>query len=59
MWSVGCIIAELYNKDIFVQAGTSNDYLKSLLKILGPPNEKIKNSIKKNNFLKYLIEHET
>ena len=42
MWSVGCIIAELYNKDIFVQAGTNNDYLESLLKMLGAPNDSIK-----------------
>ena len=41
LWSVGCIIAELFNKDLFIQAATSNDYLQSLLKMLGAPPAKI------------------
>lgn len=42
MWSVGCILAEFFNKTFLINANSSNEYLESLLKILGPPPQAIK-----------------
>ena len=38
MWSAGCMLAEFFNKTFLVNANSSNEYLESLLKILGPPS---------------------
>lgn len=38
MWSVGCIIAELFNKTVFVNASSTNSYLESLIQMLGMPS---------------------
>lgn len=31
MWSIGCIIAEFYNKKVFLRAATINEYLEHLV----------------------------
>jgi mitogen-activated protein kinase 1/3 len=38
LWSVGCILAEFYLKDVFMNAKSTEGYLKSLLEILGMPS---------------------
>jgi serine/threonine protein kinase len=38
MWSLGCIIAELFNKTIFVKASTTEEYLEFLIQFLGLPS---------------------
>ena len=37
MWSVGCIIAEFFNKKVFLAAAKTEDYLDCLLEMLGMP----------------------
>lgn len=56
MWSMGCILAEMFNKEVFIQAGTTDEYLESLLTVLGMPSQKISNSIKNAKFKNYLSE---
>lgn len=41
MWAVGCIIAELFTKDIFINADTDFDYVNSLLTFMGMPSDAI------------------
>ena len=41
MWSIGCIIAEFFNKKVFIRATTVNEYLKHLVELLGLPPEHI------------------
>jgi len=31
MWSIGCVIAELFCKKVFIKANTSEDYLENLV----------------------------
>lgn len=31
MWSIGCVIAELFCKKVFIRASTSEDYLENLV----------------------------
>jgi len=42
MWAVGCTIAEFFLKTTFVKAETTDSYIKSLIKILGLPNDSVK-----------------
>ena len=58
MWSIGCIIAEFFNKEIFVQANSGEEYLQSLLRILGAPPENVRSEIRNKNFLNYLTTTE-
>jgi dual specificity tyrosine-phosphorylation-regulated kinase 2/3/4 len=41
MWSLGCIIAELFNKQLFFQGSTTQEYLEFLIAILGLPESEI------------------
>ena len=41
MWSIGCIIAELFNKQLFFQGSTTQEYLEFLIAILGLPEPEI------------------
>ena len=59
MWSIGCIIAEFFNKQIFVIANSDDEYLESLLRILGAPSENIRSEIRNKKFLCYLTETQT
>ena len=55
MWSLGCIIAEFFNKTVFVKAGTTEEYLEFLISFLGMPSQEIQaNEIRNKNFLKYM-----
>jgi len=47
MWAVGCIIAELFTKDIFINADTDIDYIKSLITFMGEPSPKIMKKMNK------------
>lgn len=38
MWSIGCIIAELFTKKVFLKAKTTEEYLESLVVLLGLPD---------------------
>ena len=58
LWSVGCILAEFYLKDVLFRANSTEEYLKSLLEILGMPSESQQAGIKRTNYLKYLRERE-
>jgi mitogen-activated protein kinase 1/3 len=58
MWSIGCIIAELFNKTVFVNASSTNKYLESLVEMLGLPEKSFESEIKNQNFLKYMKEKE-
>eukprot|EP00033_Pygsuia_biforma_P001454 GCRY01001642.1.p1 GENE.GCRY01001642.1~~GCRY01001642.1.p1 ORF type:complete len:500 (+),score=50.95 GCRY01001642.1:190-1689(+) len=41
MWSVGCIFAELLNKEALFRGRTELDQIKKIFKLLGTPNERI------------------
>lgn len=58
LWSVGCILAEFYKKDVFIRARSTEEYLKSMLEILGMPLPKIQEDIKRTNYLKYMRDRE-
>ena len=54
MWSVGCIIAELFNKQVFLKAKKTEDYLDFLVTMIGLPNKKVMKQIKNKNFANYM-----
>ena len=56
LWSVGCIIAEFYNKDLFISARTTEEYLKSLLEIAGMPSETLQTDIKRTVYLHFMMD---
>jgi serine/threonine protein kinase len=56
MWSLGCIIAELFNKNVFIKAAKTEDYLKNLVTMLGLPNKKVQREITNKSFLRYMFE---
>jgi len=39
MWSIGCTIAELFCKKVFIRANTTEEYLENLVEMLGLPDE--------------------
>jgi hypothetical protein len=41
MWSFGCIIAEFFNKKVFIKAENDQEYLETCLQLMGMPNKKI------------------
>jgi len=58
LWSVGCIIAELFSKKVFLKANTTEDYLSFLVSLLGLPPLHIRPKIKNKNFLRYMTDNE-
>ena len=38
MWSIGCIIAEFFNKKVFIKADSDQEYLQSCLELMGMPS---------------------
>lgn len=58
MWSIGCIIAEFFNKKVFLKAYKTEDYLEFLVEMIGLPPPKVRNMIRNKNFLKYMIDKE-
>ena len=57
MWAIGCIIAEFFNKKVFVQAATTEDYINSMLMILGQPSNEIKSQMNNKVYVKQLEEN--
>ena len=58
MWSMGCILAEFFNKRVFIRANTTDEYLECLVQMLGLPDKSIQKEIRNKNFLKFMIEKE-
>lgn len=58
MWSMGCILAEFFNKRVFIRASTTDEYLECLVQMLGLPAKDIQKEIRNKNFLKYMVEKE-
>ena len=56
MWSMGCTIAELFNKKVFVKASTTEDFLDFLVMMLGVPDKSLQDKIGNKNFLKYMLD---
>ena len=56
MWSIGCVIAELFCKKVFIRANTSEDYLENLVEMLGLPEEYMQKEIRCQKFLQYMKE---
>lgn len=56
MWSVGCIVAELFTKRVFVQAGTTEEYLEFLIMMIGMPDSEIEEEIRATKYLTYMKE---
>jgi hypothetical protein len=54
MWSVGCIVAELFTKRVFLQAGTTEEYLEFLIMMLGMPDSEIEEEIRATKYLTYM-----
>lgn len=54
MWAIGCIIAELFTKDVFIDASSKQQYLISLMTFLGQPEEKIRRQITKKDMLSFM-----
>jgi len=46
MWSIGCVIAELFSKKVFIRANTSEEYLENLVEMLGLPEESVQKEIR-------------
>jgi len=42
MWSIGCVIAELFMKKVFLKASKTEDYLEFLVTMLGMPDDNIR-----------------
>ena len=59
MWSLGCIVAELFNLDVFIKASNPREYLNSLIQVLGQPNENMRNEIRNKRFATYLKDNES
>ena len=51
MWSIGCIIAEMFNKKVFIKADSSEEYVDSIVQLLGMPDENIQKEIKNKKLL--------
>ena len=49
---------EQETKKVFIKANTSEDYLNSLLEMLGMPSKAVQASIKNHKFLQYLKQNE-
>lgn len=58
MWSIGCIIAEFFNKKVFIRANTSEEYLESLVQMIGLPSKAIQGEIRCTKYLQYMKEKE-
>jgi len=58
MWSMGCTIAELFTKKVFVRANTTEDFLDFLVQMNGLPSKKIQDLIGNKNFLMYMQDKE-
>jgi len=58
MWSIGCIIAEFFTKKVFIRANTSEEYLDSLIAMLGMPSKAIQSEIRSSKYLQYMKEKE-
>jgi len=58
MWSVGCIIAEMFNKKVFLKAHETSEYLEFLVEMLGLPSSKLRHIIKNKNYLKHMQDRE-
>lgn len=54
MWSIGCTIAELFSKKVFIRAGTTEEYLENLVELLGLPDEAIQKEIRCQKYLQYM-----
>jgi len=54
MLSIGCVIAELFMKKVFLKAAKTEDYLEFLVTMLGMPDDNIRQQIRNKNFLKYM-----
>lgn len=54
MWSLGCIIAELFAKQVFINADNDSNYVISLIQMLGMPSDEIISQIKKKKAVKYM-----
>ena len=54
MWSMGCIIAELFNKKVFFKASSAEEYLKFIYELLGMPSKHIQELIHNKNYLQYM-----
>lgn len=54
MWSLGCIIAELFNKKVFVKTSKLEQYYDFMLEMMGSPPKKIMREIRNNTFLEFL-----
>ena len=59
MWSIGCVIAELFMKKVFLKAAKTEDYLEFLVTMLGMPDDKIRAQIRNKNFLKYMDDKQS
>lgn len=46
MWAVGCTLAELFTKKVFIKASTTNEYLDFLVMMLGVPEDHIQMKIR-------------
>ena len=46
MWSIGCTIAELFTKKVFIRANSTDEYLEHLVELLGLPDENIQKEIR-------------
>ena len=56
MWSVGCIIAELFTKRVFLQASTTEEYLEFLIMMIGMPEDEMEEEIRATKYLAYMKE---
>ena len=54
MWSIGCIIAEFFNKSVFIRAATVEEYLQHLVELLGLPPKHIQDQIQNKSSLQYM-----
>jgi hypothetical protein len=57
MWSLGLILAEMYNGSTFQKAETSEEYWSFLLEVCGTPDKKICKKIMRKDMLHQFEVH--
>lgn len=54
MWSLGCILAEFFNKNVFLKAETPESYIEFLYELLGFPEEHTVLQINNLSLIKFM-----
>lgn len=59
IWSLGLILAQLFNREEFQKADSNEQYLTFLIELLGMPDDRIKAQIHQKGYLNYMEVHQS